>query len=513
MANELNTETFDIALTSIDECAARELPDSLLIDLDERDELPEATERRMSSGEGLGIWLLFVPDEYGGMGGRAFDVNRICERMAAIDLGLAASELATLLGSDPIRVGGTDELKRTNMGRIAKDGILFAYSATEPEAGSDLGALKTTQSWSARAGTPPATGSAGARQWISNGGVADAYMILAMAPDGPSWFVVGAGIEGFTHGNPEDKHGIRPSKTAALLLNNVYVDAGRLIGGIEGQGLVQAQQVFGYARLMVAAFGLGAAWAALERAITYSKKRIQAGSPPSEKEDYTHKADRPARHRAGGIEGRDRGDRRPAGCGRGSAQRRRGGRKDFATEASHAAADAAIKAHGGYGYTHDYVVEKIKRDVRITTIYEGTSEIMEITTARGRWQEHLKTGGDYYHSWGHELASLHAQHPGSALTCRARTPRTRRLHGTLPRAEADPRPAHPDATGSIDRPGRGRGCGRPTGAAVAITQLGPKASRRIRAEPLADLQKVADAIYAVQTSSKYMNENESRPDQ
>ena len=99
--------------------------------------------RRMSSGDELGIQLLFVPFEYGGMGGGALDVYRVCERMAAIDLGLATSELATFLGSDPIRVGGTDEQKREYMTRIAKDGVLFAYGATEPEAGSDLGALKT----------------------------------------------------------------------------------------------------------------------------------------------------------------------------------------------------------------------------------------------------------------------------------------------------------------------------------------------------------------------------------
>ena len=101
--------------------------------------------------------------------------------------------------------------------------------------------------------------------------------------------MVERGAEGFTHGKHEDKHGIRLSNTAALFLDNVYVDADRLVGGVEGQGLVQAQQVFGYTRLMVAAFGLGAGWAALDRAIAYSRKRIQAGGPLSEKQGYTHK--------------------------------------------------------------------------------------------------------------------------------------------------------------------------------------------------------------------------------
>jgi alkylation response protein AidB-like acyl-CoA dehydrogenase len=411
MANELNADTLNVALKSIDEFAAAELTDSLLIELDERDEFPEELVRRMSSGQELGIQLLFVPFEYGGMGGGAFDVYRICERMAAIDLGLATSELATFLGSDPIRVGGTEDQKREYMSRIAKEGVLFAYGATEPEAGSDLGALKTTAERVSENGILTGYRISGAKQWISNGGVADLYTILALAPDGPSWFVVESGAEGFTHGKHEDKHGIRLSNTAALFLDKVYVDADRLIGGVEGQGLVQAQQVFGYTRLMVAAFGLGAGWAALDRAIPYSKKRVQAGGPLSEKEGYTNKLIVPhavalEASRAAIEETAERLD-----SGEGQLLTEGAIAKYLATEAGDAAADAAIQAHGGYGYTHDYMVEKIKRDVRITRIYEGTSEIMEITIARGRWQEHLKSGGDYYHASARELEALHAEHP------------------------------------------------------------------------------------------------------
>src|SRR4051812_10785178 len=406
MANELSAEMLKVALKSIDDFAERELPDSLLIELDERDEFPEELVRRMSSGDELGLQLVFVPFEYGGMGGGALDVYRVCERMARVDLGLATSELATQLGSDPIRVGGTPEQKREYMTRIAKDGVLFAYGATEPEAGSDLGALKTVA-------TPENGGYriSGVKQWISNGGVADLYTILALAPGGPSWFVVEAGADGFTHGEHEDKHGIRLSNTAALFLEDVYVDADRLIGGTEGQGLVQAQQVFGYTRLMVAAFGLGAGWAALDPAIAYSRKRIQAGSPLSQKQGYTHKLIVPhtvalEAARAAIEETAERLD-----AGEGALNVEGAVAKYLATEAGDAAADAAIQAHGGYGYTHDYLVEKIKRDVRITRIYEGTSEIMEMTIARGRWQEHLKSGGRHYHATARELEALHAENP------------------------------------------------------------------------------------------------------
>ncbi len=152
--------------------------------------------------------------------------------------------------------------------------------------------------------------------------------------------------------------------------------------------------MFGYTRLMVAAFGLGAGWAALDRAIAYSTERIQAGAPLSEKQGYTHKLIVPhaARLEAARAYVEETAERIDAG--EGEASNTEGAiAKYLATESGNAAAEAAIQAHGGYGYTREYLVEKIKRDVRITTIYEGTSEIMEMTIARDRWQEHLKTRG------------------------------------------------------------------------------------------------------------------------
>jgi len=491
MANELNLEMLNVALKSIDEFATRELPDSLLIELDERDEFPEEIVRRMSSGDELGIQLLFVPYEYGGMGGGAFDVYRICERMAAIDLGLATSELATFLGSDPIRVGGTEEQKRTYMGRIAKDGILFAYGATEPEAGSDLGALKTVAEQVADNGSVTGYRISGAKQWISNGGVADCYTILAMAPGGPSWFVVEKDTDGFTHGHHEDKHGIRLSNTAALFLEKVYVDADRLIGGVEGQGLVQAQQVFGYTRLMVAAFGLGAGWAGLERAIDYSRKRMAAGTPLSEKQGYTHKLITPhavalEAARAAIEETAERID-----SGAGPLNVDGAVAKYLATEAGDAAADAAIQAHGGYGYTHDYMVEKIKRDVRITRIYEGTSEIMEITIARGRWQEHLKSAGDYYHAQARELEKLHAEHPAVGADTAALAHHA--LAELLERCRIEKLTRHQHilmSLGALIAQVEGSAALARRAQRAATKQLNEKANKRLRADGLAAASRV-----------------------
>ena len=319
--------------------------------------------------------------------------------------------LATFLGSDPIRVGGTPEQQSLWMSRLAEEGLLMAYAATEPQAGSDLGALKTRAEPVGDNGTVKGYNISGAKQWISNGGFADLYTVLAMAPGGPSWFVVEAGTEGLSHGKPEDKHGIRDSNTASVMLDNVYVPADHLLGEVEGQGLAQAQRVFGYTRLMVAAFGLGCGCEAMERAIEYSKERIQAGTPLSEKQGYTHKLIVPHVVRLEGGRAYIEETAARIDAGEGSLNTEGAIAKYFSSEAGNAAAEAAIQAFGGYGYTREYMVEKIKRDVRITTIYEGTSEIMEMTIARDRWQQHLKTRGDYYHALGRDLEQLHASRP------------------------------------------------------------------------------------------------------
>jgi alkylation response protein AidB-like acyl-CoA dehydrogenase len=407
----ITNKTLKLSLKSLREFAKKRLPDETLIELDARDECPLEIVRHMCSPDKLGIQLLFVPEEFGGMGGGAFDVYCVCEEMARIDLGVATAVLATFLGSDPITVGATQEQKKLWLGRIAEEGLLFAYGATEPEAGSDLGALRTTAERVNENGRVIGYKITGNKQWISNGGIADACTILANTPTGPSWFIVEKGAKGFSHDKPEDKHGIRLSNTAALALDNVYVDADRLVGGVEGQGLNQAQAVFGYTRLMVAAFGLGAGWAALDRAIPYSTKRIQAGAPLSEKQGYTHKLIVPhvARLEAARSYIEETAERIDAGL-EGSLNTEGAIAKYMATEAGNTAAEASIQALGGYGYTHEYMVEKIKRDVRITTIYEGTSEIMEMTISRDRWQLHLKTRGQHYHEQAKKFEALHASH-------------------------------------------------------------------------------------------------------
>ncbi len=404
----LDNDSLTMMLTSLDDFVAEALPDDRRLDLDHDDVCPEETVRAMC-GEELGVQLVFIPEEYGGFGGGAFDSYRVCERLARFDIGVATAVFATFLGSDPIVVGATAEQRKEWLGRIAERGILFAYGATEPEAGSDLAAMKTTATPVETDGRVTAYRLNGRKQWISNGSIADAYSVLALAPGGPSWFVVEKGTAGFSTAPPEDKHGIRLSNTAALFLDDVEVPADHLIGGEEGRGLTQAQQVFGYTRVMVAAFGLGGGWSALDRAITYSAERVQGGAPLSTKQGFTHKLIVPhaVRLEAARAFLEETATRIDAGEGTGGALNTEGAiAKYLATEAGNAAAEAAIQAHGGYGYTRDYMVEKIKRDVRITMIYEGTSEILEMTIARDRWQQHLKTSGAYYRDLARGLAGV-----------------------------------------------------------------------------------------------------------
>lgn len=408
----LPADSLEMTLQSLRDFAEQRLPVARLLQLDHADEFPVEDVRALCDPNTLGIQLVFIQEEYGGFGGSAWDVYRTCELMAAIDLGVATGVLATFLGSDPISFGGTEEQKKHWLGRIAEEGLLFAYGATEPAAGSDLGALKTTATPVVEDGKTVGYKLNGAKQWISNGGYADVYTILANAPAGPTWFILEKGAEGFSHGKPEDKHGLRASNTAALSLSDVYVPVENLVGGVEGQGLLQAQLVFGYTRLMVAAFGLGAGWAALDRAIPYSKDRLQGGAPLSEKQGYTHKLIVPhaVRLEAGRAYIEETAERLDSGEEMLNTEGAIA--KYLATEAGLAAAEASIQALGGYGYTREYMVEKIRRDVRITTIYEGTSEIMEMTIARDRWQQHLKTRGQHYHEKAREMEALEAAQPG-----------------------------------------------------------------------------------------------------
>lgn len=378
---------------------------------DEEERFPEEVIREMLGPE-IGLQLLFIPEEYGGMGAGARDIAVVSEELAKICLGVATGFLAVHLGTEPILVAGTESQERKWLTKLVEDGAIVAFAVTEPEAGSNLANLKTTAIPVRDQGNcVTAYRIKGTKQFISNGGYADFLTVLAQTPEGPAFFVIERGTHGLTAGRPEQKHGIRASNTAALTFDDVVVPADNLLGEIPGQGLTQANEVFAFTRLMVGAFGLGAGTAALEKAIPYAKERIQFGSPLIEKQGYTHKLIAPfvvdleaARAYIEAVA--DRFDAGERGLDAESAIA-----KLFATETGNACAEAAIQALGGYGYIREYGVEKIKRDARITTIYEGTSEIQQLIISSYRWRSSVQSKGAFYDSLAERLEAVHSAHP------------------------------------------------------------------------------------------------------
>jgi alkylation response protein AidB-like acyl-CoA dehydrogenase len=392
----LDAEDINLIVRTLKEFTDREAPLDRRLKWDESDTCPADVVRAMLSPQ-VGLHLVFLPAEYGGMGGGAYDVYRLSTEFARIDLGLATAMLAVALGTDPIRVGCTHEQKAKWIGQIADRGLIVAYGVTEPEAGSNVQNLKTEAARITDGdGRVTHYRLNGVKQFISNGSIADLYTILAKAPDGPTFFVVERNTPGLTPGRHEVKHGIRLSDTAQVLLQDVIIPADNLVGEREGEGLKQANEVFGYTRLMVAAFGLGAGQAALEKAIAYAKQRKQFGTLLAEKQGFTHKLLVPNSVRLAAAQAYIEYVADLLDGGTEDRQVEGSVAKLFATEVGNIAADDAVQALGGYGYCVDFEVEKIRRDARILRIYEGTSEIQQSIISIFRMRENVRSKGQFY---------------------------------------------------------------------------------------------------------------------
>lgn len=407
----LDAESREMAVETVRQLKKRLLTPEQILAFDRDERFPEAAIREMLGPE-IGLQLLFIPEEYGGMGGGARDCCAITREMSKICLGVATAFFAIQLGADPLLVGGTDAQKEKWLGAIAEGDCLVAYAVTEPEAGSNLAALRTQATpVPAADGGPGGYQLNGTKQFISNGGYADFVTVLAKTPDGPSFFVVEKGAKGFIQGKGEEKHGIRASNTSPLIFEELFVPAENLIGETPGKGMKQANQVFGYTRLMVAAMALGGGEAALDRVIPYARERIQFGSPLSEKQGYTHKLVIPhvVRLEAGAAYMEAIAERLDGENG--DLQVEGSIAKFFLTEAANDAADDAMQALGGYGYIREFEVEKIKRDLKITCIYEGTSEIQQSIISTFRWKSSRKSKGAFYESMAQTADAIHERHP------------------------------------------------------------------------------------------------------
>ncbi len=418
-ANELTGLDFEsrqMVLDTIGQLRKRLLTKDKILEYDKDEIFPEDTIREMLGPE-IGLQLLMIPEEYGGMGGGARDSCAITREMAKICLGVTTAFFAIQLGADPLIVGGTEEQKAKWLGRIAEGDTLVAYAVTEPDAGSNLVAIKTK--------ADPITDDAGeitgyvingSKQFISTGLYADYITVLANTPEGATFFVVEKGTEGYVAGKGEEKHGIRASNTSPLTFTDVFVPVKNLIGGVPGHGIKQASKVFGYTRLMVAAMALGGGEAALEIAIPYSKERVQFKTTLSEKQGYTHKLIVPHVVRLTAVDAYIEEVAERLDAGEQDLEVEGSIAKLYATETANKAAEDCMQALGGYGYIAEYEVEKIKRDVRITCIYEGTSEIQQTLISTMRWKKTRKTKGEFYQSIRDEMNQLHAE--SADLGCR-----------------------------------------------------------------------------------------------
>lgn len=402
----LDRESRQMVLDTIAQLRKRLLTKEKILEFDRKEIFPEETIREMLGPE-IGLQLLMLPEAYGGMGGGARDCCAITREMAKICLGITTAFFAIQLGADPIRVGGTEEQKQKWLGAIAEGNVLVAYAVTEPDAGSNVVAIKTK--------ADPVTNDAGDitgyringnKQFISTGLYADFITVLANTPEGATFFIMEKGTEGYTPGKGEEKHGIRASNTSPLTFVDAFVPVENLIGGVPGRGFKQASAVFGYTRLMVAAMGLGGGEAAMEIAINYAKERIQFKAPLSEKQGYTHKLIIPNVVRLAAAEAFVEETAARLDFGEKDLEVEGSISKLFATESANKAAEDAIQALGGYGYIAEYEVEKIKRDVRITCIYEGTSEIQQNIISMFRWKKARKSNGAFYQSIRDEMQRL-----------------------------------------------------------------------------------------------------------
>jgi alkylation response protein AidB-like acyl-CoA dehydrogenase len=361
-------------------------------------------------GPEIGLQLLMIPETYGGLGGGARDSCAITREMAKICLGITTAFFAIQLGADPIIVGGTDQQKQHWLGKIAAGEALVAYAVTEPDAGSNVASIKTkAEPVTDESGNISGYRINGTKQFISTGGYAEFITLLANTPEGATFFIVEKDTEGYDRGKGEEKHGIRASNTSPLTFSDAFVPVENVIGGVTGQGLKQASKVFGYTRLMVASMALGGGEAALDIVVPYAQERIQFKTPLSEKQGYTHKLVVPHAVRLAAAatyidEVATRLDAGEQGLEvEGSIA------KLFATESANKAADDAMQALGGYGYINEYGVEKIKRDVKITCIYEGTSEIQQNIISTFRWKVTRKSKGGFYDNIADEMGKLESR--------------------------------------------------------------------------------------------------------
>ncbi|NWF29851.1 acyl-CoA dehydrogenase [Streptomyces sp. PKU-EA00015] len=326
------------------------------------------------------LHAVHVPETYGGAGADALATVIVIEEVARVCASSSLIPAVNKLGSLPVILSGSEELKKKYLGPLAKGDAMFSYCLSEPDAGSDAAGMKTK---AVRDGDFYVLN--GVKRWITNAGVSEYYTVMAvtdpsMRSKGISAFVVEKSDPGVSFGAPEKKLGIKGSPTREVYLDNVRIPADRMIGA-EGTGFATAMKTLDHTRITIAAQALGIAQGALDYAKGYVKERKQFGKPIADFQgiqfmlaDMAMKIEAARQLTYAAAAKSERGDADLTFQGAAA--------KCFASDVAMEVTTDAVQLLGGYGYTRDYPVERMMRDAKITQIYEGTNQVQRIVMAR-----------------------------------------------------------------------------------------------------------------------------------
>ena len=327
-----------------------------------------------------GFHAVHVPEEFGGAGADALATCIVIEEVARACASTSLIPAVNKLGTMPLLLSASEDLLKRYLPAVASGEAMFSYALSEPEAGSDAVAMRTT---AVRDGDHYVLN--GAKRWITNAGISEYYTVMAVTdPDaganGISAFVVEKSDEGFTFGAPEKKLGIKGSPTRELYFDDCRIPADRLVGA-EGTGFKTALRTLDHTRVTIAAQAVGIAQGALDYALGYVKERKQFGKALAEFQglqfmlaDMGMKLEAARQLTYAAAAKSERGDADLAFFGAAA--------KCFASDVAMEITTDAVQLLGGYGYTKDFPVERMMRDAKITQIYEGTNQIQRIVMAR-----------------------------------------------------------------------------------------------------------------------------------
>jgi alkylation response protein AidB-like acyl-CoA dehydrogenase len=336
-----------------------------------------------------GLFGVYIPEQYGGTGSGVMELVLVVEELSRVDGGIALCLAGTALGAYPILLMGSDEQKAEYLPALARGEKLAAFALTETDAGSDATALKTTAD---RDGDSYVLN--GAKCFITNGGEAHIYTVMAATDRkkgarGISAFVVEKGTPGFDFGKKEDKMGIRASATRELLFDNCRIPAANLLGR-EGTGLIAVMRTFDATRPGVAAQAVGIAAGAVDEALAYATQRKQFGQSIASLQGIQHMlADMATEVEA--ARALLYATARMIDSNGGRTSKESAMTKLFASDVAVRVTRNAIQVFGGRGFMHDYPVEKMMRDAKITQIYEGTNQMQRNEIALSLIKEAART--------------------------------------------------------------------------------------------------------------------------